>query len=410
VSTENRFAVLPRKVASEVITAAITRAGWAVAVVVVVLAVPVLLDVYLSRGLIGALPMPLGCLLAILALLLVCRRGAGTALTILCGAATFVLAVAYGVLVLHDAPDLVDDGVYLLNRPAVALVLLSRTARRPLAGLAWSVVGLTASHASIAIADAIAGVPFTAGVGPLITWMVYASAFMVVGVVSARQEARIPDIPKLEAETRQRALEHQFEQRAAAMIHDTVLADLTVIATTTGALGDRASERFRADVAMLKSPTWLDDPASAARHDGEGVPRNGTLALVSEMQWRGLSVSIVGVHDGVVSLSPESARTVHSALRECLDNVLLHSGQTSAELVVGGDAGELTYMVIDRGRGFDPDAVPPAGTGLPDRVVGPIAAIGGTVRVWSRPGSGASILLAVPVDTVDEAAGREEAR
>jgi signal transduction histidine kinase len=180
------------------------------------------------------------------------------------------------------------------------------------------------------------------------------------------------------------------------MIHDTVLGDLTAIMNAGPELDDRARERFRADVALLKAPTWLD--SSALELDVEDAQlRNGTVALASEMQWRGLTVDVTGENDAVVPLTAEARAAVHEALRECLENVLRHSGETSAELVVGGDSNEVTYMVIDRGVGFDPDTVGVEHLGIRSSIVGRIEQVGGSVRIWSRHGSGTSVLISVPV-------------
>ena len=59
-------------------------------------------------------------------------------------------------------------------------------------------------------------------------------------------------------------------------------------------------------------------------------------------------------------------------------------------------------MVIDHGVGFDPNAVPSARLGLRNSVVGRIEALGGGVRVWSQPGSGASVLIVMPASGDDD--------
>ena len=49
----SRVAILPRGVASRVITGAVSRAAWGVAVAILVLTVPVVVDVLAARGLGG---------------------------------------------------------------------------------------------------------------------------------------------------------------------------------------------------------------------------------------------------------------------------------------------------------------------------------------------------------------------
>jgi len=53
-------------------------------------------------------------------------------------------------------------------------------------------------------------------------------------------------------------------------------------------------------------------------------------------------------------------------------------------------------MVIDQGVGFDVDAVPSDRLGLRASVVRRVEDAGGTVRIWSKPNSGTSVLITLP--------------
>lgn len=397
MSTNPRIAILPREASSVAVTTAIARGAWAVALVFVLLDVPVLIDVLAARGLTAALPVPLAALIVMAVLLgIVGRRS--TPLTrgvfIVGGvAATIVFIVS----LLTTDPTLNGDAAYLLNRPAIALVLLAPITMRPMHGLFWSTIGLAIATAAFFAAALIAAQPFRPGWGLFTAWAAYSAAFLIITIVRATQVAAVPDLPRLEEETRRMALENQFEEQAAALIHDTVLGDLTAVMNSPAELDDRARERFRSDVSTLKDLSWLrETDISFAVDDRDATLRNGTIALVSEMQWRGLTVDLTGNNDSIVRLSDDVTAAVHAAMRACLENVLAHSGTQSAELVAGGDETELTYMVIDHGVGFDPSAVPHDRLGIRTSVVGRIEALGGSVRVWSQPGSGTSVLISVP--------------
>jgi signal transduction histidine kinase len=403
VTSNPRIAILPRQLASEVITASVALGGWGVGIVILVLDIPVLIDVLAHRGMIAALPVPLAALVAMLVLLVVVGWRPRFPHRIAYAVGATVCAVVYASALLIADPTLAGDVTYVVNRPAVALVLLGPVVMRPLFGLLWSVLGLGLSLTSLAAASAIAGEPFSTGWGPFTSWAVYAIAYVVLSLIRASQASAVPDLGKLEDETRRMALESQFEQRAAAMIHDTVLGDLTAVMNATGDLDDRARERFRADVATLKDPTWLRTPESEITVDErDAFLRNGSIALASEMQWRGLTVDLTGTNDAVVRVSRAAAEAVHAALRACLENVLAHSGVKSALLVAGGSEEELTYMVIDHGAGFDPGAVPQNRLGLRNSVVARVEAIGGSVRIWSQPGSGTSVLISVPTGGAED--------
>ena len=392
-----RLAVLPSRVATEVVIAAVHRGGRAVSLVLLVLVVPVLIDVFAHRGILSGAVLPAAAVLVAIVALAMALFSPWRAARVAYPPIAIAMSLVYCIAVATALADIDFDGLYLLNRVPIVLIFAGPPVLRALHGVLWSLLGLALCLGVIALADLAAGLPFGPGGGPFVSWLICAALFLAVGAVRARSDARIPDIARLERETRRLALESQFEQRAAAMIHDTVLGDLTAVMNSSGDLDERARERFRADVALLKDPTWLDSAPVQVDVD-DAMLRNGTVALTSEMQWRGLSVDVTGTNDAVVRLRPAARAALHEALRQCLENVLLHSGETTAELVVGGDETELTYMVIDHGVGFEPDAVPDDHLGIRHSVVGRIQEQGGTVRIWSRRGSGTSVLLSMPAE------------
>jgi hypothetical protein len=391
--------VLPRELSSAVVTGAIARAAWGISVLTIVLDIPVLFDVFAARGLLDRVGLPLVCLVAMVPLFLWAGLRPSTAsrtLQIVGGAA---LAAGFMGAVLATDPTLNGDGTFLINRPAFALVLLMPTAPRPLLGLAWTTIGLGVSLGTVAIAGLIADVGFWPGWGPFTAWAVYSGAYIVLSVIQANQSSQVPDLVRLEDETRRAALEHQFEQRAAAMIQDTVLRDLTTVMSSGDHLDERTRQRFRADVQTLRNPTWLrGDGGTELVDERDSRLRNGTVALASEMQWRGLSVDVTGANDGVVRIAPAAQTALHDGLRAALENVLEHAGTGAADLIVGGDDGQLTYMVVDHGSGFDTDAR----AGLPATVLAALAEAGVGVRVWSMPGAGTSVLFTVTAERTGE--------
>ena len=60
----------------------------------------------------------------------------------------------------------------------------------------------------------------------------------------------------------------------------------------------------------------------------------------------------------------------------------------------------ITIMVADEGVGFDPAKVAGDRLGIRASIDARIAAVGGTVQIWSSPGSGTSIVMTVPVRSV----------
>ena len=382
------------------VTGAVSRAGWAVGIGVLLMDIVVVVEMVNRRSGAEATVVPLLALGGLLVLLAITgiKPSNTTRALFLGGGAVF--AVIYQANILITDPGLNDGGSFLLNRLAFVLVVGFPGIVRPLVGLVWGAIGYVAAMVSVIVADAIAGVAISTGWGPTIAFLIYTAAYLILAGIRASQVGQLPDLARLEEDTRRLALEHQYEQRAAALIHDTVLNDLTVVMNTPGELDERAKARFRSDVATLTDASWLRESREAMAHDAQDAAlRNGMVALVSEAQWRGLTVDVTGNPENeVVRMPPERIAAVHAAVRACLDNVLQHAQTGSAELVMGAGDGFASVMVIDQGVGFDVDAVPSDRLGLRASIVHRIEEQGGSVKIWSKPGNGTSIMITMPCE------------
>ena len=398
MSGDVRIAILPREVASEVMTAAVARGTLAVAGILLLLDIPVVIDVFLARGAGAGLAGPLAALLVMFALLLVYARFPRWQTRAIYLAGTAAAAVFYQLALVSADPGLMTVGTYVFNRPIVALVLIAPLALRPFWGIVWASAGVVIGLAVTATVSLLLDMPVPIGWGPLATWIICVGVYSALGIMRARQASSVPDLAALEQETRRLDLQDQFEQRAAAVIHDTVLSDLTAIMASSGPLDDRARDRFRADVATLADPSWLREPAVPLSVDSSDVAlRNGIIALVSEYQWQGLTVEITGDNFQIIPLENDAIEAVLGAIRACLQNVLQHSGTRSAELMISPGETEVTFMVVDHGSGFEPGSVADDRLGLRTSVVQRIEPFGGDVRIFSRPQSGTSVLIRFPV-------------
>lgn len=397
MSAEPRIVVLPREVASGVITTALARGAWGVSLAIVVLTFPVLFDVALARGLEEALFVPLLSLVGLLLLLVLAGWWPSDLTRVLFLAGGSALAFVYGTSLLTADPSLNGEAAFLVNRPLLVLVLVGAGVRKPVVGLAWAGLGY-ALAVGVGVAIAVnQQVAFLPGWGPTLAILIYATTYLAVAIMHSMQSNFVPDLAKLEADTRRMDLESQFEQRAAAIVHDTVLSDLSAVMNSPGALDERAREKLRADVATLADPSWLRESAPSAgiaTHDAH--LRNAFVSLVSEYQWRGLTVDLADDTEQAVVLSPESESLVIAAVAACLDNVLQHSGASTAEIVLSSTPGEVSAMVVDSGVGFNAADVAPDRLGIRNSIVHRIESIGGSVRIWSTPGHGTSIFLRVP--------------
>lgn len=393
-----RLAVLPHAVATEVVTLAVSRAAWAVSLMIVVLDVPVVVDTVVRHSGASQLWIPLLAIAGMLALLAYTGWRPSTRSRIVFLVVGSGLAGVYQVSLVQDDPALVENGIYVLNRLAFVLVLVSPGITRPGAGLRWTAIGYGVAMTTLLLSNAIAGAPLVTGWGPTIAAVIASCGYLIIAGIGAANDGQLPNLRRLEDETRGAALEHQYEQRAAAVIHDTVLNDLSVIMNSDGALDERARERLRADVATLRDGAWLRETRGSVELTGtDAALRNEVIALISEMQWRGLTVDLTGGSDEEIArLSPENISTAIAAVRACLENVLAHAQTSVVELVLSAGEGSVTIMVIDQGAGFDPELVPADRLGLRASVVRRVEGAGGTVRIWSKPRSGTSVLITLP--------------
>lgn len=396
-----RVRVLPRDVAAGIITGSVASLGWAIGAVTLLLAIPIVAETLARAGRPAAAAVPILLLLVMLVSLgLVVLRARAWAVGAYL-AVGFVVSVAYELVLLQALPGSMETQVYLLNRPAVALVLVGLAARTPLAGIGWSVLGFTVSNLSTATVWLIVGGPFRPGYGPLLALVVSVVAYLTLWQIQIVQRRRVPNIEELEAENARLARGEDLARRTTAAVHDTLLNDLAIVMNAPDRLDARARQRLKEDLETFGSAEWLKASSEVTVTDKQdSVIRNELMQLISEFQWRGLSVHITGSGDGIYYLKPKVAMTLLEAIGAALENVARHSGATVAEVELVQSADWVTVMVTDEGVGFDPAAVAPDRLGIRASIEARMAFVGGTAQLWSAPGSGTSVVLTVPVAAV----------
>ncbi len=200
-------------------------------------------------------------------------------------------------------------------------------------------------------------------------------------------------VRQLDAERRERLLQQQ-KADVAAHLHDSVLQTLALI--------QRKADDPRAVLTLARAQErdlrgWLFD-ASA---DAEGTLRSALDDAASEVeQAHGVAVEVVAVGDCPLD---EQLSAVVRAAREAMVNAAKHSGAASVDVFAECTPEAVEVFVRDRGRGFDPDAVPDDRMGLRGSVMGRMQRHGGTARVRSTPGEGTEVAL-----TVNRRAGEKE--
>ncbi len=205
--------------------------------------------------------------------------------------------------------------------------------------------------------------------------------------------------------TTERAARIRSQERAdvAAHLHDSVLQTLALIQRSAADPGTvtrlaRAQERDLREW-MFGDPAGRDSaaPTSLAAAlravAGEVEAAHGTpveVVTVGDVESGG------GAGDGDADL-----QALVAAVRESVTNAARHSGAARvdvyAEVVPGASGWEsVEVFVRDRGRGFDPSAVPPDRHGVRSSIVDRVQRHGGTAAVRSAPGDGTEVRLALP--------------
>ncbi|QNO36832.1 hypothetical protein H4J02_10130 [Protaetiibacter sp. SSC-01] len=394
-----RVTLLPREAAARVITGSIATLAWAAGAWIVVLAIPVLVETLARRDELGLLPLPLGMLLVVLA-------GIGVAVwrmtpPVVVGYLVVATAasVVYEVSLLSNDLSLLEHEMYLVNRPTLALVAIGVASTSALGGIAWCLFGYGAANLVAVVVASLTDTPVRPGMGPTMVLLLAVVLNLTLFTLQARQRRKLPRFEELEEATRRRAATADLARRATAVVHDTVLNDLTIVMNAPDTLDARTRERLRDDLDTLEGGEWLHASDQVAVPDEAQVAvRNAISRLVSEFRWRGLTINVTGVTTGVYRYGAAQGDALVGALGAALENVLRHSGASSANVEIVYGESDVTFMISDEGVGFDMAEIDPDRLGIRDSILGRMEGVGGSARIWSAPGAGTTVMLTMPID------------
>ena len=197
------------------------------------------------------------------------------------------------------------------------------------------------------------------------------------------------------------ASEFEAQQRQdARVLHDTVLATLSLLAHSGVGVGPSALRQQAGDDARLLRQLRLGAPLDAGSTaifspESDDDVLSTTFESVRQRFARmGLDVNWHGA--GRLALPRETLDALLGAVGECLENVRRHSGVNEADVTVTDDDHTVRAMVTDAGTGFEPEAVDGGRLGYAESVVGRLHSVGGRARIFSSPGSGTTVMLEVP--------------
>jgi signal transduction histidine kinase len=277
-----------------------------------------------------------------------------------------------------------------------SLVLVSNVPR-----ILLVIVGAAASTGLVQFSTIHPTVVSTTPLAVILGWVLSTVLGFWLSASVPRAARRIYSIGKAHRAERQASETEAQRRQGARLLHDTVLATLTLLAhsgvgVAPEALRQQASEdaRLLRQLRLGATPT----PESSGPYNltpVEETPLGTTLESVKQRFGRmGLEVSWHGT--GQVLLPSDVLDAFLLSLAECLENVRRHSGVTQAHVTITDDATTVRAMVTDAGVGFNLEGIDDDKFGFRESVIGRLREVGGNARLFSSPGAGTTVVLEVP--------------
>jgi signal transduction histidine kinase len=198
-------------------------------------------------------------------------------------------------------------------------------------------------------------------------------------------------------------VEEDERRRVAGELHDGVGQVLTALTLTLDAAESEPDAAIaRRHVGTARS---LADTALGATRDlshrirPARLEQLGLVPAVRDLAARSGFPVVVDAEDGDATdpnlLGATATVEVYRIIQEALANAARHSGAPRARVSIAREAGRLTVVVDDEGRGFDPAEVYESGIGLAG-MMERSRLLGGQLSIESAPDAGTRITVSVP--------------
>lgn len=307
----------------------------------------------------------------------------------------------YAITFYSQVVSTLSSDSFSASLPKIALLMVGGSGAGLVTGALWATAGYLIAEVAVGAALLESGRPLFFDQMTFLTLLTLFAILVLVDVGRRSSWRAQPRLHRAARDEQIAALRYRIEAKAAALMHDTLLSHLAAIAnSTTGILPSALQVQMERDLEILIGEEWLSDGSAAvdaqARTDWRS---SGLYAAIQESRLMGLEVESTGDLAAVARLDRESSAALGLAVKQCLVNVLKHSGTTQAEVAVYGSDADVSVMVVDTGKGFTEAETGVDRLGLRNSVRRRIEAVEGTVQVWSTPGRGTSIMIRVPVET-----------
>lgn len=189
------------------------------------------------------------------------------------------------------------------------------------------------------------------------------------------------------------------EERAdmASRVHDSVLQTLALIQRRAGDQ-HQVIQLARAQERELRA--WLFDGRPPGSMEGQAATVADGVRLIQQEVEAQHDISVDAVTVGDCELDDDLSALL-AAAREATVNAAKWSGADVVSLFAEVEPDAVSLFVRDRGRGFDPAAVPADRKGLAESIRARMARRGGSATIRSSPGQGTEVSLVMPRSAAD---------
>lgn len=282
-----------------------------------------------------------------------------------------------------------------------ALVMVCGAATSIRGRMLWLGLGYATSQVVLINVAALTAKEFHLDFRVLVGTIIAVVAILVTPWLLAKTTKKQESIDLSTEVAQAEAFRSDATREATMAVHDTLLATLSAIGMAKpGPMSDALRRNAEKQLASLNSANWVGNNVTHGYVPDASMWSEALLDVIDEIEQAGLQVNMTGQAEALNLLSENQADALLAALAQCLTNVLKHSGQSAAEVVVLAADETITVTIIDSGVGFDADAVPEDRLGLRMSVHRRIEDAGGTVNVWTGEGVGTAIMLKVPAKSV----------
>jgi signal transduction histidine kinase len=199
------------------------------------------------------------------------------------------------------------------------------------------------------------------------------------------------------------AQEHE-RSRIARELHDDIGQKLALLVVDLELIGSAGPDLEWEIGTLIRETLARARDVAKSVHDlshrlhPEKLRLLGLVAALSGLQreFSTANLKLTFTHHNVPAPLPHDVTLcLFRVAQEALQNIVTHSAAHEISVQLIGSTSGLVLTIVDDGTGFDSDAVKNKGLGLIS-MSERLDPIGGSLKIWTRPGEGTRIEIAVP--------------